>query len=98
MSRLKVEMNRYEKLELDLEWEDENGAAIDITGREFAIKESKPAMLGDFVISDGPAGKVRLTIEDTNAFAVGDGNWLRVAMTLPDESLDTTPPIWIEVT
>ena len=96
-----IEVNRYECVAAQLRWTNEDGTPIDLSGRSLAVIEASPKALTQAVvtITDAANGEAELFISKELARALGVGrvNWLRLAMTLGDTCLDTTPHIWIQV-
>ena len=90
-------INRGECLDVGLLWTDTNGAAINITGRTFAVLEAFPAFSAVFTITNAVGGAVSMHVADTSMLRLGMTNSFRVSMALPAACLETTPPIWISV-
>jgi hypothetical protein len=90
-------INKGECINLTLEWSDETGAAIDVTGRTFTVVDAAPAFTATFAIVDALAGRISMQVEDTSMLRMGDVNRFRVSMTLADGCVDVTPQIGINV-
>lgn len=93
-----IEINRGECLRVQLTWQDEDGAPIDLTDAALSVTESSVPVTAQFTVLDALAGEAELHIADTDAFRLGRVDWLRIAMTpYGGTCADTTPPIWIRV-
>lgn len=93
-----IDINRGECLDVELEWKDEDGAAIDLTDAMFSVPESSVPVVATFTVLDAAGGKVTLHIDDTSSLRLGRVDWFRVAMApAPGACADTTPPIWVRV-
>lgn len=94
-----AEVNRYECIIAEVNWTDEDGAPIDLTGRTLSIIESSPRSLMDatVTITDAIAGQSELFIskELSRTMGVGRVNWIRISMSVGGSCIDTTPLIWI---
>ena len=90
-------INKGECLNVTLDWDNEDGTPINITGRIFAVLESAPLFTAVFTITDAVNGKVQMKVEDTSMLGLGRVNRFRISMADGSGCLDTTPPIWIDV-
>jgi hypothetical protein len=90
-------LNKGSCLNIQLAWKDENGVAIDITGRTFAITESSVPLVAAFAIVNAVGGLSSMSIADTSPFRVGRTNWFRIGMLLAGGCTDTTPQIEVDV-
>ena len=96
-----ITVNKFECVSAQGRWADENGSPIDITGRTMSIIEARPAELkaGTVTITNAENGEFEILIPSSIAAKMGVGrvNWIRLAMSMGANCLDTTPMIWIDV-
>lgn len=95
-----VTCNRYEALNLQLDWTDEGGP-LDLRGREFLVLAAHPKVLvnAEHRPLEGSNGSSEVYISSDLAglMLLGKANWLRLGVRIPGGDLMTLPPIWINV-
>ena len=93
-----IVINRGECLSVQLNYTDENGAPIDITGATFALADVWPSpVVAVFTITDAPNGAATLYVADTTPFPIGRRSRFRIKMNLGGACDEVTPPIWVDV-
>lgn len=97
-----IQINRYECLEAQMTWTDDDGQPLDLTGKTISIIDASPRSLkqGTVTVTDALAGISELFIgRDLSAtMGLGRSNWIRLCIGEDGNScIDTTPQIWIEV-
>lgn len=93
--------NKYECIEVEIEWTDETDKAIDLDGRVPVILDAMPPILkqASFLISSAAEGKTRLFVSSDIASKLGNGraNWIRLGVRVFGGCLDSLPPLWINI-
>lgn len=88
-------------IDWDIEFFDEDGNPEDISGDEFSVLMSKPAILAEaiFTKTDPVNGKLHLFLsaEHSRQLGIGNVNWFRLRRTMPGGCDDNTTPIWVHV-
>lgn len=96
-----IEVARGECLRAEGAWTDDEGAALDLTGRTIRISEAYPMALtdGEVTVTDATSGKFDIFIPAEVMSSAGRGrvNWIRVEMSVPDGCADASERIWVEV-
>lgn len=90
-------INKGECLHVTLDWDNEDGTPINITGRTFTVFEAAPLFTAVFTVTDAVNGKVEMQVTDTSMLNLGRSNRFRISMSVDGGCVDTTPPIWIDV-
>lgn len=96
-----LEATKGSCITFDALWQDEAGP-IDLSGNVLSIAEASPKLLqqADIETAEDPtSGNTRVTINSVISAGLyyGRSNWLRIARTLPDGCVETSPIIWIAI-
>lgn len=96
-----ITINKGEGILLELEWTNDDGTPIDLTGRTLGIEDAYPKALlaGTVSILDPLLGTGSLDVppEIAAVMRAGRSSWVRLYMDLAGESRDTSSKIWIDV-
>lgn len=97
------QINYGESIDLELDYKDEDGAAIDLTSATVSVFSSQPAIIksaAEVTVSDAANGKVRFYLDRTSALSLnrGRGNRFAIQTIFGSESDDVTPDIYLQVT
>lgn len=101
MSNSVITINRFECLRATCTWTDENGDALDLTGKTITLVDYSPAGLADATVTITDAVNGVFEIEASQAIVdalpAGLLSYFRLSLNTPGGCADSTPRIGINV-
>ena len=101
MSNPVITVNRFECLKAECTWTDENGTALDLTGKTITLVDYSPAELvgATVTITDAVNGKFEIEASQAIVDGLPSGllSYFRLSLNTAGSCSDSTPRIGINV-
>lgn len=101
MSNRVITVNRFECLRKSCQWQNEDGTAVDLTGKTITVVDFYPPALGDMeiTITDEEAGEFEIELAEADVAKLPSGmnSWFRLSLNTPGGCDDSTDRIGVNV-